>query len=476
MEGVRDGKEFLEIARKVAQKKLVLVLKAGKSAEGVKEILSHSGSLAGEDAIYEVAFKQAGHIRMRSVEEFGDISKAFLNIPPLKGNRIGVITPSGAGGVLVLDSFHEYGFKLATLSEEQIEEIRDLFLLWQRVGNPLDIMSSALTHGYKTVYTKALETLSRDAKVGVIYCVLGEPTLKTAKEVSNRYPTKPIISWVIGQPAHLTQGITSIASYSSPERGLRCLAALLEHQVFVEKVLKEKSTFSVDRQAVKNILARARKQNQKILMKEAFHILSAYGIPVAPFKMVKTQKQAIEVAKILRYPAVIKICSPDILYKSDMNGVRIGIRDSKELKFHFKDMMSEFIQKVPKIEIKGIIIQQMVTEGQELILGAKRDPQFGHVIVFGWGGVFTEALKDFSCAIAPINTEDAERMISSTKISKVLEGFRGSPPSDLFFLKECLLRLFQLASDFLEIKELDINPLRIFSKGGLVLDARGVID
>ncbi len=476
MEGVRDGKKFLEIARKVAEKKLVLVLKAGKSAEGVKGILSHSGSLAGEDVIYDVAFKQAGLIRIRSVEEFGDLSKVFLNLPPLKGKRIGVITPTGAGGILISDSCQEYGFKLATFSEDKINEIKDLFLPWQRVSNPLDIMSSALAHGYKTVYSKTLETLFRDSKVDVIFCVLGEPTLKTVKEVSNRYPTKPVISWVIGQPTGLTQGITSIASYPSPERGLRCLAARVEYQDLITRKKTKGVPFLVDRKFVERALRRARRRNQKILTTEAFHILSAYGIPVAPFKIAKTQKQALGVAKILRYPVVIKICSHEVLHKSDISGVRIGIRDPKELKFHYGDLMTEVIEKLPHVKNEGVMVQKMVTEGNELILGAKRDPQFGHVIVFGWGGVFTEVLKDYSCAIVPIHPEDAEKMISSTKVSKLLEGFRGSPPSDLLFLKECLLRLSQLVSDFPEIKELDINPLTVFPKSGLALDARAVIE
>lgn len=475
IEGIKNGKIFLETAGRVAKKKLILVLKAGKSAEGVKAVLSHTGSLAGEDVIYEVAFKQAGLIRIRSVEEFGDISKTFLNLPPIKGNRIGVITPTGAGGILVLDSCQEYGFKLATFSEEQIREMKDLFLPWQKVSNPVDIMSSALAHGYKAVYSKTLETLFRDSEVDIIFCVLGEPTLKTVGEVTNRYPTKALVSWVIGQPLSSPQGTEPSMSYASPERALRSLAAVKEHQDLMIRKKTEKVPFSVDRKFVERTLKRARKYNQKILTAEAFSILGAYGIPVAPFKIVKTKRQALRVAKVLGYPVVLKICSPEILHKSDIDGVRLGIRDSKDLKFHYENMMSELIQRIPNIKIKGVMVQQMLTEGNELILGTKKDPQFGHVIVFGWGGVFAEVLKDFSCALVPIDPEDAERMISSTKVSKLLEGFRGSLPSDLLFIKECLLRLSQLVSDFPEIIELDINPLKIFPKSGLVLDARAAI-
>ena len=476
IEGIKNGKKFLETARRVAQKKLVLVLKAGKSAVGAKAILSHSGSLAGEEIIFEVALRQAGLIRMRGVEELGDISKAFLNLPPLKGNRIGIVTPTGAGGILILDSCQEFGFQLATFSESQIEEIKDIFLPWQKVINPLDIMSSALAHGYKMVYAKALETLFKDDQVDVIFCVLGEPTLKTVKEVAHKYPTKPLVSWVIGQPTSSHRGTEMSVNYSSPERALRSLSAVREYQNLIMRKQTGKILFSTDRKCVGRTLKIASKRNQKILTGEVFSILSAYGIPVVPLKIVKTEKQALKVAKGLNYPVVLKICSPEILHKSDINGVRIGIRDPKELKFHYEDMMSEFNQRARHIKIEGVMVQQMVAEGRELILGAKRDPQFGHVIVFGWGGIFTEILKDVSCAVVPITSEDAERMISSTKVSELLKGFRGSPPSDLLFLKECLLRLSQLVSDFPQIIELDINPLKVFPKSGLVLDVRAVID
>ena len=412
---------------------------------------------------------------MRGVEEFGDISKAFLNLPPLKGNRIGIVTPTGAGGILILDSCQEYGFQLATFSENQIGEIKDLFLPWQKAINPLDIMSSALAHGYKMVYAKALETLFKDNQVDVIFCVLGEPTLKTVKEVANKYPTKPLVSWVIGQPTSSHRGTEMPVNYSSPERALRSLAAVMEYQDLIMRKQTAKVPLG-DRKSVERTLKIASKRNQKILTVEVFSILSAYGIPVVPLKIVKTEKQALKVAKVLNYPVVLKICSPEILHKSDINGVRIGIRDPKELKFHYEDMMSELTQRAPNIKIEGVMVQQMVTEGRELILGAKRDPQFGHVIVFGWGGIFTEILKDVSCAVVPIASEDAERMISSTKVSELLKGFRGSPPSDLLFLKECLLRLSQLVSDFPQIIELDINPFKVFPKSGLVLDVRAVID
>ncbi len=476
MEGIKNGEKFLETARRVARKKLILILKGGKSEQGAKAILSHSGSLAGEETVCETVFRQAGLIRIRNVEEFGDISRAYLNLPPVKGNRLGVITPTGAGGVLVLDACQEHGFLLDSFSEDPIAQMQELFLPWQRVTNPLDIMSAALAHGYKKVYTRALETLMKDMKVDAIFCVLGEPTLKTVTEVAKRFPAKPIISWVIGQPTDLTEGIPSIASYPSPERGLRCLAAMMEHQGFITKKQTEKVPFPVDQKFVERTLDKAKKHSQKILTAEAFSILNAYGIPVAPCEVAKTEEQALKVAEMLKYPVVLKICSREVLHKSDVNGVRIGIRDPEELKFHYEDMLSGLIRRVPNVKMEGVIVQQMVTGGQELLLGVKRDPQFGHVIVFGWGGVFTEVLKDFSCAVPPIHPEDAEKMISSTKVSKLLGGFRGSPPSDLLFLKECLLRLSQLVSDFPEIIELDINPFKIFPERGLALDARAVIN
>lgn len=475
VESIKNGKKFLEVAKRVARKKLILVLKAGESEVGAKMAQSHSGSLAGEDLIYDAVFKQAGLLRIQSVEEFGDISRAFLTLPPADGTRIGIVTPTGAGGIVTLDKFQGYGFKLATFSENLIGQMKTLFSPWQKVTNPLDIMSAAMAYGYKKVFTKALKALFQDDQVDAIFCVLGEPTLKTVMEVARQYQTKPVVSWVIGQSTDATLGDMLTVSYPSPERGLRSLAALLEHQAFLIKTTEEQQTFVVNRGRVEKILATAKKHNQSLLGIEAFSILNAYGIPIASFEVVKTKEQALRVAQDLGYPVVLKICSSEIFHKSDVNGVRIGIRDSRELKFHYEDMMTEVLKKAPNTKVEGVVVQGMVTEGKELILGTKRDPQFGPVVVFGWGGVYTELLKDFSCGVPPLTSEDVERMISSTKASKLFDGFRGTPPSDRLFLEECILRLSQLVSEFPEIVEMDINPLKVFSKGGVVIDARAII-
>jgi len=226
---------------------------------------------------------------------------------------------------------------------------------------------------------------------------------------------------------------------------------------------------------VEKVLKMAKKRGQRLLPNEAFFLLRAFGIPVAPSKVARTKKQAVEAAEALGYPVVLKISSPEIIHKSDVSGVRVGIRNSKELRSHYEEMISEVFHRVPRATIKGVMIQRMVIEGKELILGAKRDLQFGPVVIFGWGGVYTELLKDFSCGIPPLTLQEAEEMVSCTKVSKLLGGFRGSPPSDLLFIKECLLRLSQLVSDFPETTELDINPFKIFPKRGLVLDARATI-
>lgn len=475
IEGMKNGKKFLEAAGRVAKKKLILVLKAGKSAEGAKAVLYHTGSLAGEDVIFDAAFRQAGLIRIRSVEEFGDISKTFLNLPPVKGDRIGIITPTGAGGILVVDASEEYGFKFANLSEENVNQLKSFFLPWQKVSNPLDVMSAALAHGYKHVYTKALEALFNDPEVDIVFCVLGEPTLRTVAEVAKHYPQKAVVAWTIGQPIDASAKAVSVASYPTPERALRSLEALVKHNAFLMKPPEERKTFAINRKLVEKVLRMAKKRGQKLLSNEAFSLLRACGIPVAPFKLARTKRQAVEAAEALGFPVVLKISSPEIIHKSDVSGVRVGIRNSKQLRFHYEGMISEVFHRFPHATIKGVMIQRMVTEGRELILGAKRDPQFGPVIIFGWGGVYTELLKDFSCGIPPLTLQEAEEMISFTKVSKLFGGFRGSPPSDLLFIKECLLRLSQLVSDFPEITELDINPFKIFPKRGLVLDARATI-
>jgi len=475
VESIKNGEKFLGVANRVARKKLVLALKAGRSKKGAEAISSHSASLAGEEAVYEAVFRKAGIIRIRNVEEFGDISKAFLSLPAVKGDRIGIVTPTGAGGILVLDACEECELKLATFSEGHVNQFKGLFLPWQKVSNPLDLMPGAFAHGYKHVYTKALEALCNDPEVDIVFCVLGEPTLKTVAEVARRYPQKPVVAWTIGQPIDTYRKATAVANYCSPERSLRSLEALVKRNTFLMKSPEERKTFPINNRLVEKVLKTAKKRGQRLLSSEAFSLLRACGISVAPFKTVKTKKQAVEAAEALEYPVVLKICSPEILHKSDVSGVRIGIINSKELRSHYEDMISKVFRRVPQATIKGVMIQRMVTEGRELILGAKRDPQFGPVVIFGWGGVYTELLKDFSCGIPPMTLQEAEGMISSTKVSKILGGFRGEPPSDRVFIKECILRLSQLVSEFPEIMEIDINPLKVFPKGGVAIDVRAVI-
>jgi len=475
IESIKNGKKFLEVAKRVARKKLILALKGGRSKKGAEAISSHSASLAGEEAVYEAVFRKIGIITIRSVEEFGDISKAFLSFPPVIGDRVGIITPTGAGGILVLDACEERGVKLATLTEEHVRPLKELFLPWQKASNPLDIMSAALSHGYKHVYTKALEALFNDPAVDIVFCVLGEPTLKTVAEVANRHPLKPVVAWTIGQPGEASPKAAPIANYPSPERSLRSLEALVERNTLLMKPPEERKMFPINRQSVEKVLEMAKEHGQKVLAHEAFSLLRACKIPVAPFKMVRMKKQALEAAESLGYPVVLKAYFPEILHKSDLSGVRTGIRNSKELRFHYEEMVSKIVHQAPQVKMERVMVQGMITEGRELILGAKRDPQLGPVVIFGWGGVYTELLKDFSCGIPPMTLQEAERMISSTKVSKLLDGYRGELPSDRLFIKECILRLSQLISKFPEIMEIDINPLKVFRKGGVAIDVKAVV-
>jgi acetyltransferase len=391
------------------------------------------------------------------------------------GDRVSIITPTGAGGILVLDACEERGVKLATFTEEHVNPLKELFLPWQKVSNPLDIMSAALSHGYKHVYTKALEALFNDPAVDIVFCVLGEPTLRTVAEVANRHPLIPVVAWTIGQSSEASHKATPIANYPSPERSLRSLEALVERNTLLMKPPEERRTFPINSQLVEKVLRMAKKHGQKVLAHEAFSLLRACEIPVAPFKMVRMKKQALEAAESLEYPVVLKAYSPEILHKSDISGVRVGIRNSKELRFHYEEMVSKIVHQTPQAKIERVMVQRMITEGRELILGAKRDPQFGSVVIFGWGGVYTELLKDFSCGIPPMTLQEAERMISSTKVSKLLDGYRGELPSDRFFIKECILRLSQLISEFPEIMEIDINPLKVFPQGGVAIDVKAVV-
>ena len=482
IEGINRGRDFFQVAQKVARKKPIIAYKTATTQQGAKAASSHSGSLVGDREVFEAAFRQAGVISARNPEEVTDFTKAFLNLSPMKGNRVGVITFTGAGGVILIDSFEKYDLVPATLSPSTIKVIKDLSPPWMPIGNPMDIWPAVMKHGLRNVYRIALENMLQDPEVDGVICIAIGPRMPedayldatgVIKETAAAYPDKPVAIWLYGpNQSFVSQEVEKeghVIAFPSLPRAARTLAALKERHRFLEQSHAPAQRFSVVLGLKEGVL----EGPGKIQGKAAQALIEGYGIPVAKARQGKDLSEVMEAAEEIGYPVALKIESHQIAHKTDVEGISLNLNGPSDLKAAYKDMMQEIKRRLPGVKIDGVLVQEMAeSDGVEVILGAKKDPQFGPVILFGTGGIYTDVWKDISYGIAPLTPEDASRMIQETKCFEILKGARKDQGYDVGFVVECLLRMSQLMLDMEGIEEVDLNPLKVFADGGLALDVR----
>lgn len=487
LEDLEDPRGFHELATEItserAKKVPILAIKSGRTLEGAKAASSHTGALAGSDEVYDSVFMQSGVLRVETIEELFDYAVAFAQQPLPKKGQIAIVTNAGGAGILATDAAIRYGLRLAQLSPETKQKLGELLVPAASVANPIDMTGDA----DEGQYEGALACTLADPNVaGAIVIAtphllmdLREIALRIAKVVSASQ--KPVLACLMAvtdvRPAVEVLEEANIPHYGFPERAARALAAMAQYSEWVHRPRTEYKIFKdVQREKVKEILTLAKGEKRSFLPEpEAHEVLKAYGFPVLKFRLVKTEKEAIAAAEEIGYPIVLKIVSPDIVHKVDVGGVKLNIEDEKELQLNYRQMLSDVKAAKPEAHIWGVLVQEFIKGGKETIIGLKRDPHFGPLLMFGLGGIYVEALRDVTFRIAPIRELGAYRMIRQIRSFKILEGFRGEPPSDIDAIAECLQRLSQLAIDFEEISELDINPLMVFGKGTRVVDARIVI-
>ncbi|NTV84618.1 MAG: acetate--CoA ligase family protein, partial [Bacteroidales bacterium] len=410
MEGIRHGEDFLATASQVSREKPILVLKTGRSETGSKAAISHSGSLTGEDHVYEAAFRKAGIMRMADLEEFQDLNKAFLTYNGLQGKRVGIITISGGAGIAAIDALSQYGLEMARLSQETLEKMQEFFPSWFKVTNPVDMWSAGVKKELKEIYVQLLHILLDDPQVDAVISIYGankmsgfDPIAVITEGViseAKRKPNKPILSWVIGINQYeinqaLEQSGVAIG-LPSPERIARVLARLYQyHHEIKDRLneLKEKPLIFQDvrRQQVAGIIANARKNGVRILGGEVLEILKAYGIKVVETRPAKNKEEAFLTAGEIGYPLVMKISSPQVVHKTDSGGVRLNIKNETELSLAYDEMLAAIRANVLDARIDGVFLQKYYPANIEVIIGSKRDEEFGPVVVFGQGGIYAEA-------------------------------------------------------------------------------------
>jgi len=482
IEDVKDGKEFMKIAREVTAKKPVIICKSGGTKAGAKAASSHTGSLAGSEVAFDAAFAQTGVIRAASIEDLFDYAVAFSFQKLPQGPNLAIITNAGGPGIIAADAVERSKFaKVAPISKETIEAFRASLPKGAALNNPVDVMGDADDQRYKI----AVSGLLKDPNVNGLIVILTPQSNSKIKETADVLVEtkggKPIFASFIGgklvdKGRDILQD-NKIPNYRFPERAISSFNVMVKYKNALDLPKESAGEFRVDKAKVKKILDDAAKSGQKEIPEyTARDIIESYGFRLPKSILAKSAAEAKAAADKAGYPVVMKIASPDILHKSDVGGVKVGLKNAAEVEAAFDEIIKRSKAAVPNANILGVLVQEMIAGGKEVILGMSKDPQFGPMLMFGLGGIYVEVLKDVSFRIAPIIPREADEMINSIKSIALLKGARGEKPVDIESIKEGLLRLSQLVSDFPMIKELDINPLKVFpaeGKGGAVaIDAR----
>jgi acetyltransferase len=482
-EGMANGQEFIKVARRVTANKPVVAIKSGVTQSGSRAVSSHTGSLAGSEQAYHAAFRQAGVLRAESMQSLFDIALAMGYQPLLKGDRIAIVTNAGGPGILATDALERNGLSLARFENETITALQEYLPDAASAANPVDVLGDARADRYRF----ALETVVADPNVDGLLIVLTpqamteiEATAEAVGVIAEASADKPVIACFMGE-ARVEPGVDrlqafGVPNYPFPERAALAFKAMADYRQVRAREEPEYAHFDVDRDAVRLVIDQARSaRRQSIGDSEARRILTAYGLPVPRSELAENPERAMEIARQIGYPVVLKIASPDILHKTDVGGVKVGLNTPEDVRDAFELMVYRAQRYVPEAHIWGCLVQEMVPGGgQEVLVGMNRDPQFGPLITFGLGGIYVETLKDVTFRVAPFSIHEATEMLSEIRSHALLDGVRGQPPLDKAAIVDALLRMGQLVQDFPEIVELDINPLVVYpqGQGAVAIDMR----
>lgn len=482
LESIGNGNQFVRDAERISHDKPILLIKAGGTEAGAKAASSHTGSLAGAEAAYESAFERAGIIRCSSIRQQFDYAQAFANQPLPAGPRVAVITNAGGPGIMAADAIEQQGLTFAKLTDETIEKLASGLPPAANLYNPIDVLGDALADRYEF----ALKAVLDDPNVDIVLVLLTpqamtEPavTAQTIVRITRQKPDKPVLCCFLGADK-IQEGVKilrdgGIPQINATERAVATIKVMADYVRWRSRPKRIVKLFPVNRRKVENIVERHLRQgSREIGETESKEILEAYGFATPKGSIATTAEQAAGIAEQLGFPVVLKIWSPDILHKSDVGGVQIGIKSVKEVKDAFDLMMYRIPKKLPDADILGVLVQEMCTGGKEVILGMKRDPHFGPLMMFGMGGTMVEVLKDVSFYLAPLTGDEAKQMLVSTKTYQILKGVRGQEGVDIEAIAEGLQRLSQLVTEFAQIQELDINPYVVGPEGTIpiAVDAR----
>ncbi len=481
LEGAKNGAKFRKAARDALKlKKPILIMKVGRTSAGARAASSHTGSLAGDDQIYDAFFRQMGIIRIETLGELTSFVIVHRSGRMPQGNNIGILSISGGAGVMMADKAEALGLNVPEFKGETRRMLEAYLPPFGSAKNPVDLTSAAVAE--PEMLGRCLRSLVADDNIHMIAIAMGfmphsAPIL--AKDLIEIYQstTKPIVLTVhnISSSEVIAKAIKSIEDAGMPvlRDHLHTIQALNNLAWYSAKV-RQAADAGTHRQDISPTKETGTLINNPDALSEykAKKILSGYGIPITREELATSADMAVESARQIGYPVALKIQSAQISHKTEAGGIKLNVISDAEVRAGFKEVISNAKKYMPEAKIQGILVQEMLKDGVEVIIGTTKDPVFGQVIMFGLGGIFVEALKDVSLRIAPLTRKDAEEMIKEIKGYRVLQGMRGKPPVDMEALVNVILRVSRLVIDHKDvIKELDINPLMLFADGAKVADA-----
>ncbi|HCT65491.1 MAG TPA: hypothetical protein DIC60_09560 [Lachnospiraceae bacterium] len=466
LETVNNGREFMETVKAVSKTKPIVIVKSGRTSTGQRAALSHTGSLAGSDAVFDAAIKQCGAIRVDTLQDLFEVCKGFSLLPEMKGRNLAVITNSGGPGVMTTDQADNLDLKINEPDMDIKDELAKFLPSFAGLRNPVDLT----VEGSGEQYGKAIEISLKQNDAAIVLYV-GTPYLNsidTAKGIVRAYKvSKKPIAVMLQVGKDIKESIeylreNNIPCFASGERAVYVLSKIATYYEYKNKADDVPCFESV------NFKGKLFEDNDRILEPEAMDFLKKIGIPVPDTAFARTIEEAIENANVLKYPLVMKVVSPDIIHKSDCGGVKLNIGCEEKIINSFKEIEKAAEGK----DFQGVILSPMIKGDREVILGLTNDVQFGPVIAFGMGGVYTEVLKDITFRIAPISKDTALEMIKEIKMYPILKGIRGEKSIDQNGLAEAISTFSQLPFLYDDIQEADLNPVFVYEHGLKAIDVR----
>jgi acetyltransferase len=489
MEGFPNPREFFEVAREVSAVKPIVVMKTGKSDIGSKAALSHTGSVAGSDAIYDGAFKQSGIIRARTILEFYDTIRAFEKQPVPGGNRVSILTHMGGPGTICIDEVSETReLQLAKFAPETEKALKSICAPMANIGNPDGYVDLTAAH-YEKLHNQVLQILFQDKNIDMVLQILAPSAfldqkllVKEIKEgCREKQAGKTFLNAVtFGEFAHqVRKGLedAGMPTYEYSDMLARVAGNMAAYAAYRASFSGQAATPEpAPKSRSAEIISRASGRGRASLLEhEAYEVCSEYGIPVPPYRVVESMEGAVAAANEIEYPVALKVASEEILHKTDAGGVMLGIDSDSALKRSYEQLAENIKKATPGLSTMSVLVQKMIPSNTELVLGALRDKSFGPAVMFGMGGIYVEALKMVGFRLSPISLDDARKLIRQTLPPALLKGVRGRDPMNVDAIAGVLVSLGQLLEEQPQIEEVDFNPVLPYRDGCIAVDARIII-